>query len=521
MKRFFVFSFLCLMLSLVANAQNYYRDYNLNSSGNGFTSIAFTENDEVLLSGTDTSGPVLLKADCNGDGIWARKFTSSILSYISVTDLAVTTDNEITMLVSFQAAPPIGTIGLVRMDALGNTLWAKYYDYSASNSAIKMIAVDDGAVLLVGGGCIGDNFLIKVDDQGNIIWSYQYSNIYGGTAFAVDLAANGDYLVGIWHAFEQGFGIMRIDPNGNLKWFKRMDAVNYELPRDIKEDAQGNIVMVGQTRAFNPTNKAEAFILKTDSIGNVLWTRTIEMSEWDEAMSVVCTEGGYIVGGTSYFSTVLNNQWLLTKFSSDGQWEWSTEFGNAVNVGVGGDEMYEINIRNGNDIYMVGRMNNDGFTLNKSDTLASMFCNNLNVTPTIDTVVFDTSDITSSINVNVLAFNTLPYIIDNQPISFMDNIICGSSPGLFCSAVSIADVAEQEEIDVYPNPSNGIFNLVFNKDNGNVSITIISMNGKVVYENNELGSHQLKVDASGWSSGVYVLKLYTNNKTTIKKLVVQ
>lgn len=507
---FVFFTFLCFS----TNAQNYYRDYGYSQVSNGFTEIASTINDGLLLAGADQSQKrlILVKTNCNGEGEWAKEFVDT--SAFNLVDIAYTTDDEIAICCQLN-----GKMGIIRTDLLGNIIWSNYYDYSSSNAAEGLMAVENGSTLLVGGGCIGNNFAIKIDNQGNIIWSYQYYNVYGGFILAEKLAANGDYLIANKFSFEQGVGIARIDPNGNLKWFKRIDAPNDEWAWDIEEDADGNIVMVGQTRGFNPTNKDQAFIIKADSAGNFLWSKSLELGTADYSVAVQSIKGGYMLGSWVNYTGLINNQWVFSKFSTNGDWVWSTEFGSAYSPSFGGDEIREILVRNENEVYAVGRIV-DGYTLLKSDTLPNMFCYNIVDTPIINTISFNYTDITNSINKIPITFNIIPLTINTQPINFIDTIICGSSPNLTCSSVGINKNYKTDKLTIYPNPSSNLFNIKLNNAKNSANVTVLTMSGKIIYKNTLIGNKQLVINATNWAKGVYVLRTLINNNVKFNKLVV-
>ncbi|MEN2398597.1 endonuclease [Flavobacterium sp. MC2016-06] len=78
---------------------------------------------------------------------------------------------------------------------------------------------------------------------------------------------------------------------------------------------------------------------------------------------------------------------------------------------------------------------------------------------------------------------------------------------------------ESDEITIFPNPSDGNFNIGFNNsDTSSYSIEIISFAGQKVYENQNATIPF--VSAGNLSKGIYVVKITKGQKTLIKKIVI-
>ncbi len=76
----------------------------------------------------------------------------------------------------------------------------------------------------------------------------------------------------------------------------------------------------------------------------------------------------------------------------------------------------------------------------------------------------------------------------------------------------------------YPNPFNPATTIKFGlKESGNVELEVYNAVGEkvmtVIHDHMEAGTHNVTVQAGGLPSGVYFYKLYINNFTTVKKMV--
>jgi hypothetical protein len=70
-----------------------------------------------------------------------------------------------------------------------------------------------------------------------------------------------------------------------------------------------------------------------------------------------------------------------------------------------------------------------------------------------------------------------------------------------------------------PNPSNKLFDIaIFGAMNGQSSLEIVDMQGKVVYQSQQLSS-KMTIPSQDWSAGVYLVRLNENGQVFQKKFV--
>jgi hypothetical protein len=81
------------------------------------------------------------------------------------------------------------------------------------------------------------------------------------------------------------------------------------------------------------------------------------------------------------------------------------------------------------------------------------------------------------------------------------------------------------ELNLYPNPVNGIVTIQMNLPESNITtITIVNPQGKEVYRenlNNFAGNYTKKIDLSKEGRGVFVVQVSQNNEIVSKKVVIQ
>ena len=76
-----------------------------------------------------------------------------------------------------------------------------------------------------------------------------------------------------------------------------------------------------------------------------------------------------------------------------------------------------------------------------------------------------------------------------------------------------------DTISIYPNPSNGIFNINLNNIT-NYSVNLYDVTGKILYtDNNTNGITNYILNLNKFANGIYMLKIVTKNKLFTKKLI--
>ncbi len=113
----------------------------------------------------------------------------------------------------------------------------------------------------------------------------------------------------------------------DIKWTKTYGGTNRDCATAIKQTSDGGYIMAGCTESYGAGNK-DVYFIKTDSMGDEIWSKTFGGKESDLATSVQQTsDGGYIIAGmTSSFGKEKSDAYLI-KTDSQGNEQWSTRFG--------------------------------------------------------------------------------------------------------------------------------------------------------------------------------------------------
>jgi hypothetical protein len=179
----------------------------------------------------------------------------------------------------------------------------------------------DGGYIVAGGtSSIGagnsDVYLIKTDANGNTLWTKTFGGTGDEYAYAVQQTTDGGYIVaGDTNSFGAGnrdWYLIKTDANGNTLWTKTFGGTAVDYATAVQQTMDGGYIVAGITNSFGAGN-ADAYLIKADTNGNTLWTKTFGGTDYDTAYAVRQTaDGGYIVaGGTVSFGAGTGDMYLI------------------------------------------------------------------------------------------------------------------------------------------------------------------------------------------------------------------
>ncbi|PCJ88411.1 MAG: hypothetical protein COA57_03285 [Flavobacteriales bacterium] len=197
----------------------------------------------------------------------------------------------------------------------------------------------DGGFIITGstssfGNGSSDVYLLKIDSIGN----YQWSKAIGGTnidwGMAVQQTADSGYIVaGYTNSFGAGgydVYVLKTDSVGNLEWQQTYGGSDWDFAYSLEKTTDGGYIIAGETYSYGNGNN-DVYLLKIDSIGDTVWTKTYGGFAEDFAKSVKPTyDGGYIItGGTGSMGAGETDVYLI-KTDASGDTVWTRAYGDAL-----------------------------------------------------------------------------------------------------------------------------------------------------------------------------------------------
>ncbi|PJB14129.1 MAG: hypothetical protein CO118_10235 [Flavobacteriales bacterium CG_4_9_14_3_um_filter_32_8] len=92
-----------------------------------------------------------------------------------------------------------------------------------------------------------------------------------------------------------------------------------------------------------------------------------------------------------------------------------------------------------------------------------------------------------------------------------------------CVNITITGVDNITSVGIssYPNPIKDKLTITMDKIDNYTHVSILNMNGQLVYSNNNVTNKLLIIDANKWSSGMYIMNIMNGNDSKIFKLIKQ
>ncbi|RQW03471.1 MAG: hypothetical protein EH225_07095, partial [Calditrichaeota bacterium] len=227
---------------------------------------------------------------------------------------------------------------LLKTDHNGDSLWAKVVGNNQNFYPNSVKEDPNGGYVIAGEKQYGSSprkaFLLKTDENGDSLWTQFYGSTRGSIANDVTCTADSGYVMTGWRNIS-GSGdnvfIHKLDANGDSVWLKIYNRGGDETGNCIIQTSDGGFIIGGETD-YHTHGRTDFYLLKTDSLGDTLWTRIYGRSDDDRCSSVKQTsDGGYILCGTS--DTTGYTSSLAVKTDSNGAVMWQIVF----DRGTGGD----------------------------------------------------------------------------------------------------------------------------------------------------------------------------------------
>lgn len=92
--------------------------------------------------------------------------------------------------------------------------------------------------------------------------------------------------------------------------------------------------------------------------------------------------------------------------------------------------------------------------------------------------------------------------------------------GFNFASAGTGSMTEENEITVYPNPSNGFFTLNFSDRIEEGKVTVCNVLGEGIYEVNINNENKMELDLKNFSAGFYFLKINNGEKSYSHKIII-
>jgi gliding motility-associated-like protein len=254
----------------------------------------------------------VLRIDNLGNILWEKRITgSNIDRFADVKELSngdfIFTGSD----ASFSAGNADAHV--VKISSSGNLVWIQNLGTTLRDHATSILELPSGNYIVTGNTnitSVRNGFLIKTDPNGSVLLGKEYGEIGAQESIYETILLGDGNLLNVGYAESYGAGnadvwLMKLDTNGIILWSKVYGGVNDERGVNVKEKANGDLIISSHTNSYGNGN--ELLLFSTDSFGNVLWSKVYgginneEIDFWGKSIDLTALDEIIIAGGTTSF----------------------------------------------------------------------------------------------------------------------------------------------------------------------------------------------------------------------------
>ncbi|MBA3706087.1 MAG: T9SS type A sorting domain-containing protein [Bacteroidetes bacterium] len=489
---------------------------------------------------------------------WAKSF-NLLGSYLTEDKLAI--DNNSNSYLTGN----IYTLGAVilKVDSVGNEIWRKYI---SGNLSITGICTKDNIVYVCGNfkgqftvnnftlnsSVSNDIFLLSLNGNGTILWIKTFGGSGYDAANDITIANNFIYLTGSYNGTLSANGYTvngagtknmfysKHDLSGNLTFLKSAsasDSTSWSGGQKIRVyNDKIYILGIQNYKMMIDTFHIDSyyhgyydsnFLCKLESLGKPEFLKQI--GEGIEELTEI------VVNPDESFSTCGWSAWhgsypVAYAYNSMGKRQ---NFTYVAGTCYGDAGYFRSMINAGSDLFAFGDRAHGGNCIQPVSSHTLILAK---YSPTLTRLYLDTirsfGKITGS---NISKCSNGDFIVSGQLINGWIKIgqdsIYTTGEGLFIAKFKDASIQSIKEnkfkesiFDVYPNPSKGIFTIVYKANEQNpIIITLKNQLGQTILTNQYPEQKELKeiFDLSRLAKGVYFIQVNTDQATEIRKIITE
>jgi hypothetical protein len=243
-----------------------------------------------------------------------------------------------------------------------DTLWTKIYGWPNSldeDIAYTVLQTSDRGYVVVGYTNSGysDVWFLKTDENGDTLWTKTYGGNNNDVAWSAQQTFDSGYIiVGSTMSFGAGHRdvyLIKTDSLGDTLWTRAYGLMDLDEGYDVQQTSDSGYIVVGVVNPEDLLDNMDVYVIKTNAQGDSLWTRTYGGDTIDRGYSIQQTaDGGYIMAGYTTSFDVGGGDVYLIKTDASGDTTWTKTYG-----GTNYDEGYAVQQTFDGGYIVVGRTN--------------------------------------------------------------------------------------------------------------------------------------------------------------------
>lgn len=374
-----------------------------------------------------------------------------------------------------------------------------------------------------------DVYLVKTDSALQTQWTKTYGGNDWDFGNCVEQTTDGGYIIcGGTYSFGEGdedYYLIKTNSTGDTLWTRTFGGAKEDFAKSVVQTTDGGYILTGTTKSLGDS-LGDFYTIKTNSLGDTTWTNKYGGSLLDYGNDVLESRyGGYIVGGETQSFGLTDSDGLLLQLSPSGI------AGATLFTGVTGfDNIESITEDTLGRIAMTGRNVGSGdpdgngdvslFIITKTWSYfggTTFGANGYDIGYSVESTTGNGFIICGHTN----SFNNL--LDDIYLIKTDSTGISTTSENTFVTNIESFSSSEDPEFKIFPNPASTNVTFYTGKIVEPALVRVIDLIGNTIKSEkiNQNQKETFSINISDLADGIYILNITTSTSSYSQKLVIQ
>lgn len=357
-------------------------------------------------------------------------------------------------------------------------------------------------------------YMVKTNSNGDTLWTKLYGDentIYVSNAYSLKQTSDNGFALAGWkfNGFESYPYLLKTNSVGDSLWTKtfKFGTTRPGTAHSLLEITGGYIIL-GHLGENNLSGNNDILLIKTNSIGDTLWTKSIGGSSDEQGYCVQKTlDNGFIICGATKSFGAGGYDAYLVKVNSNGLVQWSKTFG-----GLDDEFANEVSLTSDGGFIIAGSAESfgsnghDGYLI-KTDSVGNL--------QWYKTFGGTNADYAYSVKQTFDGGYVFVGIRGNNVY-----LVKTSSNGSIIGIHEILSSKSLDDLAIIPNPTNANATLVLNSDYENYSIVITNSFGQIMQTHENISGQTFVFKRNNLTNGIYFIKVVSKNKNIQTKKII-
>jgi len=305
--------------------------------GTNDNSTIVSNDNNLIICGNLDDNISIIKISKSGSEIWRNDFYAGNTS--EANSIIQTTNNDLFVCGSTCRNYSVTRqdILLIKMNSSGDTIWSKTYGGTESDYGKNIIATSDGNLLIAGktesfgAGSFGDIYFLKINLNGDTLWTKTYSDPDQEVPFSLIETINEEYLVtgtNEDNSNPRGLYLLKVNSSGEKLWSKTIGSGLWKWGYSTIELSNGDLLTCGH---YTSNGYSQVLVIKSDNLGNTIWEEEYGEAKLSEKGNSIKQnyDETITIAGSSYDISTMQDDIILFKIEQDGTQVWFKKFGSS------------------------------------------------------------------------------------------------------------------------------------------------------------------------------------------------